>query len=274
MRWIWATPVLDDLPVSEWRPLLHHLAGLGFAGIEPLIGGPYALPVAAIQELLEESGLKITGLRTGGITIARGVTFGHPDEKVRAEAVDRLKEVIQYGSQFGRPRMLFGLMQGALEPGQTVEEAQEHIIANLRLCADEAVRYGIEIDLEPINRFELGYHRQVHEVVEVVKRIDKPNVKILIDTFHMNIEERSIGAAVIAAGDLIGHVHIADSNRLAPGQGHFDFRQFFALLQAVGYEGDAAVEALHVPDQYEAARLSAQYLHYISGWLAQLNPSP
>jgi sugar phosphate isomerase/epimerase len=150
-------------------------------------------------------------------------------------------------------------MQGPLEPGQAVESTVERIIESLGLCADEAATCGMEIDLEPVNRYELGYHNRVHEIVEVIKRIDRPNVRILLDTFHMNIEEASISAAVVQAAPSLGHLHIADSNRLAPGRGHFNFSEFFALLEAVGYEGDMAVEAF-VSDHYEAVSISARNL--------------
>jgi len=263
MRRIWATPGLDDLPVAEWRTLLAHLAKLGFAGIEPLIANPYALPADTIHALLRESRLAITGLRTGAIATIHGVTLNHPDPEVRSEAVARLQEVIHYGAQFGWPHILVGLIQGPLAQEQTVTQARKHIVGSLRLCAEEAAQHGMEIDLEPVNRYELGYHNRVEEIIEVIHRIDRPNVRILLDTFHMNIEEPSIGAALISAAPLIGHIHIADSNRLAPGRGHFDFREFFALLKSIGYKGDVTVEVLHVPDQHEAARMSARYLDCI-----------
>jgi len=259
VRRIWATPGLDDLPMAEWKRLLGHLAKHRFAGIEPLIAGPYALPVATILELLGESGLALTGLRTGAIAAVHGVTLGHPDPNLRSQAVARLNEVIRYGAQFGRPRLLVGLLQGPLEPGQTVEETSQRVIHSLRLCADEAATCGMEIDLEPVNRYELEYHNRAHQIIEVIRRIDRPNVGILLDTFHMNIEEASISAAVVGAAPFLGHLHIADSNRLAPGRGHFDFSEFFAVLEAVGYQGEVTVES-PMPDQYEAISISARSL--------------
>jgi sugar phosphate isomerase/epimerase len=256
---IWATPGLDDLPVAEWKRLLAHLAECRFEGIEPLIAGPYATPVATILELLGESGLALTGLRTGAIAAVHGVTLGHPDPSLRSQAVARLNEVIRYGAQFGRPRLLVGLLQGPLEPGQTVEETAERVVHSLRLCADEAATYGMEVDLEPVNRYELTYHNRVRQVIEVIRCIDRPNVGILLDTFHMNIEEASISAAVVAAAPFLGHLHIADSNRLAPGKGHFDFSDFFAVLEAVEYQGEVTVET-PMPDQYEAISTSARSL--------------
>jgi hypothetical protein len=116
MRRIWATLGLDDLSVAEWKRLLAHVAKHRFVGIEPLIAGPYELPVAAIRELLHESALVLTGLRTGAIAAVHGVALGHADPSVRSEAVARLNEVIRYGAQFGqpqsRPRLLVGLLQG------------------------------------------------------------------------------------------------------------------------------------------------------------------
>jgi len=259
MRRIWATPGLDDLAVAEWKRLLAHLAKHRFVGIEPLIAGPYKIPIATIQELLQESGLVLTGLRTGAIAAVYGVSLGHPDPTVRSEAVARLNEVTRYGAQFGQPHLLVGLLQGPLEPGQAVEQTSERVIDSLRLCADEAADYGVEIDLEPVNRYELGYHNRVHEIIKVIQDIDRPNVRILLDTFHMNIEEASISAAVVQAAPFLGHMHLADSNRLAPGRGHFNFSEFFALLKAVGYEGDVTVET-PMPDQYEAISISARSL--------------
>jgi sugar phosphate isomerase/epimerase len=121
----------------------------------------------------------------------------------------------------------------------------------------------MEIDLEPVNRYELGYHNRVQEIIPVIQQIDRPNIRVLLDTFHMNIEEASISAAVVQAAPYLGHLHIADSNRLAPGRGHFNFSEFFALLDAVGYEGDVTVET-PMPDQYEAVSISARSL---DGWL-------
>jgi sugar phosphate isomerase/epimerase len=264
MRRIWATPGLDDLPVAEWKRLLTHLSKQGFVGIEPLIAGPYALPLETIHTFLQDSGLAITGLRTGAITEVYGVTLGHPDPAVRNEAVARLNDVIRYGSHFGQPRILVGLMQGPLEPGQTVAQAEEYIIDGIRLCADEAARYGMEIDVEPVNRYELGYHSRVKEVIAVIRRVNRPNVRILLDTFHMNIEESSIGAALVCASSLFGHVHLGDTNRLPPGMGHFDFREFFAILRSLNYRGNVTVEAI-VQDHYEAARVSARYLDCVGG---------
>ena len=263
MRRIWATPGLDDLSVAEWKRLLAHVAKHRFVGIEPLIAGPYKLPVAAIRELLHESDLLLTGLRTGAIAAVHGVTLGHPDPSARSEAVARLNEVIRYGAQLGqpgsRPRLLVGLLQGPVEAGGSVEQTSERVVESMRLCADAAAGYDMEIDLEPVNRYELGYHNRVQEIVRVIQRIDRPNVRILLDTFHMNIEEASISAAVVQASPFLGHLHIADSNRLAPGRGHFNFSEFFALIKAVGYEGDVTVET-PMPDQYEAISISARSL--------------
>lgn len=264
---IWATPTLDELPVKEWEILLKHLSSMKYAGIEPLIYEPYKMPSDEIISLLDKNGLKFTGFRTGGISIKHGTTFSHPDPSIRDEAVKRFIEVIHYGTKFGNPRLLVGIMQGRLLPGQNLSEAELHILECLKRCAIEAARYGMEIYLEPINRFELGYHKTVSEVIEVIEKINEPNVKLLFDTFHLNIEESSLYAALIRAKPLLGHIHIADSNRLIPGSGHIDFKEFFSLLRTLDYQGDTTIEVTSSGDLLKEITLTAAFLDTIEDYL-------
>jgi len=103
----------------------------------------------------------------------------------------------------------------------------------------------------------------VAEGLTLVEQIGAPNLRLLIDTFHMNIEERSITAALVQGGSRIGHVHVADSNRRAPGLGHFDLAEFFGALRALGYVGDVTVECEYWPNQIAAARTAAGFLKCI-----------
>lgn len=262
MKKIWATPALDDLTPREWKRLLLHLSENGFHGIEPLISGPYELKKETIRELINESGVMITGVRTGAITAKHSVTFSHPEQKVRAEAVIRFKEIVHYVAEFGNPRLLVGLMQGRLQPAQSLTDAEDNIIECIRDCADEARQYEMEIDIEPVNRYELGYHSKAEEVIEFIRLINRPNVRILLDTFHMNIEEASIESALIKTAPFLGHLHISDSNRLIPGKGHFNFRGFFKALRGLVYDGDVAVEA-DIHNLYDDIRNTAIYLNNI-----------
>jgi len=93
-----------------------------------------------------------------------------------------------------------------------------------------------------------------------VRRVGSPNIKVLLDVFHMNIEELSIAAAIRTTGDKLGHLHIADSNRLAPGMGHVDFAEIAAALSDIGYQGWVSGEHLSLPDSFAAAKQTRSFI--------------
>jgi sugar phosphate isomerase/epimerase len=96
--------------------------------------------------------------------------------------------------------------------------------------------------LEPLNRYETYFLNRVGQAAEIAEAVKHPRVKVLADLFHMNIEETGLGDPIRAAGSLVGHVHIADNNRLQPGLGFMDFRPAFSALRAIGYEGFVSIE--------------------------------
>lgn len=251
MNTYWATPGFDDWPVEKWHQVLKDLSKNGFSGIEPLICGPYKMKVKRIKDLLSQYGLSIFGFRTGGIAKEHNVFFNHADPLKRQEAITRFIDVIHYAAQFGQPHLLVGLIQGNLLAGHSLEEAESNIGAALHDCAAAAAEYKMQLDLEPVNRFEINHHNTIESERSLIKSIGCSNIRLLVDTFHMNIEEVDIGGSIEKAGDLIGHVHLADSNRAIPGKGHFDFTVFFKALKKVDYKGCMTIEALTDASQQE-----------------------
>jgi len=259
MNLSWATPEIDALPLDEWERILACLADNGYAGIEPLISGVYMTPEHEILKLLDRYHLKITGLRTGRIVQAHHVAFNDPCIEKRQEAVDRFKQVVQYAAAFDTPKMLVGLMQGRLAEGQDLNTAKEHIRECLEICCDYSQPYGIEVDLEAVNHNEINYHNTVADVAAFIESIGKSNLRLLIDTYHMHLEESSIELAVNQVQKLIGHVHLADSNHLIPSTGEFDFRKFFDYLASAGYQGTFTIETLS-ENSWENITRASQYI--------------
>jgi len=129
----------------------------------------------------------------------------------------------------------------------------------IRGCAVHAAERGVTLLLEPINRYETNFVNTAAQGLAVLDEIAHPSMKLLLDTFHMNIEEPSLEEAVLAAGDRLGYVHVADSNRRAPGQGHTDFAGLVSALDKIAYEGMLVAEILPLPEDAEAARLTAAF---------------
>ncbi len=117
-----------------------------------------------------------------------------------------------------------------------------------------------DLTIEAVNRFECPYLWTADETLEFVNRFGSDRVTVHLDTFHMNIEDASVHDSLVEAGALVGYVHLADSNRWAPGQGHTDFPAILDALRAVGYDDWVAVEILPFPSADEAASQAITYL--------------
>ena len=112
---------------------------------------------------------------------------------------------------------------------------------------------GVRILLEVINRYENNYMNTARETLEYLEPLAGRNVKIHLDTFHMNIEEPDMAAAIRVCGGRLGYIHAADNTRRHPGSGAIDFRAVFAALDDAGYGGYVSVECLALPDGDVAA---------------------
>ena len=108
--------------------------------------------------------------------------------------------------------------------------------------ADFANDLGINLCMEVLNRFENHVLNTAAEGVAFVKEVGKPNVKVMLDTFHMNIEEDSIGGAIRTAGSLLGHLHTGECNRRVPGKGRTPWREIGEALRDIGYNGTVVME--------------------------------
>jgi len=143
-------------------------------------------------------------------------------------AVERIKDQIVFASHFNAI-VIIGLIRGKIQEGVTKTKVEEWTIDCLKECTEFAQEYNIRLTLEPVNRYESNFINTLDEGIKFIKRVGAPNLGILADTFHMNIEEISIYDSIIKAKDYITHVHFADSNRWAPGSGHLDFAKIVQL---------------------------------------------
>ena len=113
--------------------------------------------------------------------------------------------------------------------------------------------------MEPINRYEIDLLNTIEDSYSIASALDD-NVGLLIDTFHMNIEESNLADAIRKAHDLIWHVHIADNIRWAPGFGCLDFKSVVDALQDIGYKGYLSAEMMHMPDYETAFKQTFEYM--------------
>ena len=117
----------------------------------------------------------------------------------------------------------------------------------------------MQVLIEPINRYETNFVNTGLQGLELMDEVGEPNLRLLLDTFHMNIEQVNLTTALREAGDKLGYIHFADSNRLAPGQGHIDFVEVVHTLISIGYSGFLTVEILPLPDDASAMHQAGNF---------------
>jgi len=238
------------------------LSELGFDGAEVSIMNAASVPAKWVREIAKRYGLAIPALGAGRYFLKHGLFFTSKDKGVRARAVQAVQECTRLAGELGS-HFIVGPVQGNSEKGD--REAFQQARDCLGACAKTAEKEGALLLVEPINRFSTAFIRTIAQGVKMVEEVNSPSLKLLVDTFHMNIEERSMTQSIKEGGRNIAHVHFSDSNRLAPGQGHIDFRAVAEALREIGYQGFASGEIQPEPDQESAARWTVELiksLHY------------
>ena len=229
------------------------LAKLGYDGVEIASRDPGQIDKSKLREVLKESGISLSSIATGQAALMDSLTFTNPEEKVREAAVKRIMEQIDFAAEFSAP-VIIGLVKGNLPEEPEKNEAIEWVIDASRRCADFAKEKGMDIFIEAINRYEANWLNTILEGKGFLEKLNRDNILLHIDTYHMNIEEVSFGDSILEAGSLIGYVHLVDSNRWAPGYGHINFKEVLSALERVGYQGYLSLEVLPLPDPDTAAK--------------------
>lgn len=247
---------------KHFEESLKKLRDIGYDGVEISIPNPRHIDFSWIKKLQSEYDLEIPALSTGLGYVYYGWNLSSPRDEARRGAIEAIKGHVNIASELGA-MVIIGLLRGKVEKNDTYEKARNRLIQSLSQCIREAEREGVTIVLEPINRYETSFFNTVDEVLEVLNEIKSANLKLMIDTYHMNIEESSIIGSILKAKDQIAHVHIADSNRWPPGYGHIDFVEILRILKLIGYRHYLSAEVLPKPNFERAIRENYHYLRII-----------
>jgi len=238
---------------------LERIAALGYGGVELAIRDPRSVDLDKLGRLTRACGLSVPAIGTGQAWGEEGLSFTDPDPAIRRAAIERIQSHVPGAARFGAV-LIVGLIRGTFTPGVEAARAMDWLVEALHVCCASALPHGVRLALEPINRSETTLVNTAAQGRELIERLGADNFGLLLDTFHMNIEEQSIETTTEQCGARIFHFHVADSNRWYPGAGHLDFKSILRTLAATGYPGWISGEFLPEPDAGEAARKSILYL--------------
>lgn len=237
--WVWSSPVTT----GELEALLPKVAELGFNWIELPIEAEGDLDYGRAAALLRERGM--------GVSVCAAISpdrdLIHPDAAVRAGGMAYVRHCVDAAQALGAQSVVGPLYSAVGRTWQMSAEERARdtdlLVAQLAELAAYAADRGVCLCVEPLNRFETSFLNLTSQAIEVVDRVDSPACGLLLDTFHMNIEERSIGDAIRAAGHRVRHVHACENDRGAPGSGHIPWAEVAAALRDIGYAGPIVIES-------------------------------
>lgn len=260
---------------SEHRGLLHSIAQWGFDGAEFPVDGMTLAEAQVFSLALADAGLSGTAIAALDAAVCDPASR---EPQRRAAALDALKSAIDNTAALGAHVLCGPLFQGLgrFSGAAPLPDERQYAAETLRAAGEYALERGVTLALEPINRFEMYIANTLADGARIVEAIGLPNVGLLADTHHGNIEERDVPAAWRQAAPLIKHVHISENDRGVPGSGHAVPPQLFRVLADIGYDGWLTIEAfgtqvpglisrLHLWRDYsehpdDAARLGVQYI--------------
>lgn len=234
-------------------------ATLGYDGVELALMNKEQIDVNVVKKLLKQFNLKIPVISTGQVFAGLNLCFTNPDIHVRNKAIEVFKGLIEIASEFGS-MVNMGRVRGPIYEGETREMAEIRFVEVMGQLSDYGQKYGVDLILEPVNRYEINFINSVDEGADLLDKLNRDNVKLMPDVFHMNIEDQSITGSFIKHISRIAYVHFADSNRVAPGQGHLHFPDIINTLNNLNYNGWVSVEILPKPTPDIAAKQSIDYL--------------
>ena len=221
------------------------LSRLGFDAIE-LRGEPQLYDVQDITALKARYGIGISsicGMYPGPDGSPRDLS--HPDPAVREQAISYVADCVRFAAWVGAPLVIVTPNPlNKTRPAVSYEVDWENALSAVRRAASFAESEGILLAIEPINRYETFLINSVAKALQFAQQVGSPAVRIMADTFHMNIEDPDFGAAIRQAMDWLIHVHVADSNRMAVGHGHIPFKDVVRALKEIGYERALAMEPM------------------------------
>ncbi len=246
--WIWVSPLTDER-LAEIAP---HVRDLGFDAIELQVENPGDWDPGRAAELLQEHGLRATlcAVMPPGRDLLTS-----PDEIAATQAY--LRHCVDVARRIGAGAIGGPIYSAVGRTWLLDADGRRRTIARLvealRPVADYAGEQGVRLGLEPLNRFETSLINTAEQALEVVELVGSTALGLLLDTFHMNIEEKSSAAAIRLAGSHLVHFHACGCDRGSPGHDHIDWEAIAGALREIAYDDPICIESFRSENTIIAA---------------------
>ena len=262
--------IFSPFAAHEFDAAIDWAAASGLDGVELVISDYSALPLNALEALrrkLDDRGLAVSTISTGGAYHRDGLSLTSPDEGVRRKTAQRLLEHIDAAEVLGS-KVTIGLLRG-VGTAANLNEEKRWLAGQLAGLGAHAAQRKVILLLEAINRYEVKLLNSLADTAGFIDALaGAGSIKVLWDVFHANIEDMAFPREIARYAPYIGHVHLADNNRAFPGFGKFDFGEILSCLAKHGFDGFASFECLNAPDAETIKKRMPDFLQEIRWCLA------
>lgn len=236
--WLWTSPFQ-----TETTALFPKIKKMGYDAVEIPVEDPTLIDAEKVKEALAQNGLK--PIICGAFGTSRDLT--HDDPAFHQNSFEYIQACLDITAALGA-EFLAGPMYSAVGKARLISPEQkkvewERAVNNLYKVCQMAEAKGLEIALEPLNRFETDLINTAEDLMRLIKDINHPAAKVLLDAFHMNIEEPDIEKAILSVGDKLIHVQVSENYRGTPGTGQTRWEAYKNGLEAVDYSGTVSIES-------------------------------
>ncbi|NRF41165.1 sugar phosphate isomerase/epimerase [Pedobacter foliorum] len=245
--WLWTSPFKTDT-IS----LFSKIKSMGYDLVEIPVEDPALIDIKSVKEALKE--FELEAAICGAFGPSRDLT--HDDVSYHNTSFDYIESCLEIAYEL-EAGFFAGPMYSAVGKARLVSPEQKKIewnraVSNLYKVGEMADERGLQLAIEPLNRFESDLINTAEDVVQLINDIGHPAAKVLLDGFHMNIEEPDIERAILLAGDNLLHVQVSENYRGTPGTGQTRWDAFKRGLEAINYQGAVSVESF-TPEVKELA---------------------
>ena len=233
----------DPAGYRDWAEFEGDLAcakQAGYDAVELQIADPAEFNELRVQAALRKAGLPMCAFQTGSTYTTRGNCLSTADEAVRRRTVALLMSFVDLAVRWNAVIVL-GSLQGRLKDEPNRDAGEVRIRDAIRQVGESALSKKVTLAFEPVNHGEIGFHNTIASAAALVRGLNIPSVRLMVDTFHMNIEEQDMLAPLAGIKDILAHVHLSETNRDILGAGHWDTQGFLNELRRIGYCGFCSI---------------------------------
>ena len=234
---------------ADFVPYVSKIKSLGFDILEVNAGtvANFSKPERdRLREAADHYGIELTYC----IGMTADYDIASPDSEIRKKGIAFLRKMVEAIRYMGNQQLggiIYSSWPGKLPDGAVREEYVDRSITSMKEAVKSAEDSNVFFNLEVVNRFEQYMFNTCAQAVEYVERVGSGHCKVMLDSFHMNIEEDSFREAILLAGEHLGHFHIGETNRRAPGRGRIPWNEIATALKEIGYSGGIVMEPFLMP---------------------------